>query len=393
LGDDYSMHDSLLNIAFGGFTGGGLHVVGGAVADVLKPGRWDAVRSLDAAAEQADIPAPRRDTGEPTPGSAAETVLRAGPEARADGLRVSVAHLAEGKTVEAAPLFDDHAARAIAGEAEARRVEARGYDPHATSMPNADPLESLFNELGWAERGGQLLRREEVDERGIPIQGGGEVIGRTKWAAKSEFWPDRPDKISEKQAIAALEKAQRGEPLGVREQRFVDYAREVLAGRRTGDIALAHKTEAERLEAKRERDAIRAESGLLDEEWASTHLAELDAHRAEYDAGMVAAMRAAAERHAGNESSITADYFAALAAEERLAAAPKREDVAAAQKMADEAIARAKRGRDGLEASGASAKQLKAFDDAMAEADAMVSDGKALGRAAEAAAECGVARA
>lgn len=37
---DYHATDSLLNIAFGTVLGGGLHVVGGAIGDHMKPGRW-----------------------------------------------------------------------------------------------------------------------------------------------------------------------------------------------------------------------------------------------------------------------------------------------------------------------------------------------------------------
>ena len=65
---------------------------------------------------------------------------------------------------------------------------------------------------------------------GTQLRGAGEVIGRTEWIAKSEFWPDRPDKsFSAKQAERALAKADRGEALGAREERFIRYAREYLA--------------------------------------------------------------------------------------------------------------------------------------------------------------------
>lgn len=37
---DYTMADSLANIAFGGLFGGGLHAAGGAVRDVVQPGWW-----------------------------------------------------------------------------------------------------------------------------------------------------------------------------------------------------------------------------------------------------------------------------------------------------------------------------------------------------------------
>jgi len=390
LDDDYTMKDSLLNLAFGTFLGGGLHVVGGRVADALAPGRWDAVRTLDEASAQADLPAPRTDTGTPAPGSAAETVSRAGPEVRAQALTVAVAHMAEGKVVEVAPLFNDPAAVALAREAEARRAEAEGYDPDATLKPLEEPLARLVPEVGWAVRGGQLLRREtEATIKGHP--GGGDVIGRTKWGAKSEFWPDRPgpNKLSEKQALRALEKAEAGEKLGVAEQKFIDYARAYLQKFRSADVADAMRAEIARAEAVAERRAIRAESGMLDEEWATARLDEANAQAADYEAEI----RAAAARQASGESSASADYAAALAAEERLAKAPKGDAEVAATALADAAIMRAKTARAGLEAAGASEKTLAEFDKAMAEADGMVAHGETLGRAVEAAAECGISRA
>lgn len=43
---DYTMTDSLANIAFGGLFGGGLHSLGGAVRDVAQPGWWRAGHPL-----------------------------------------------------------------------------------------------------------------------------------------------------------------------------------------------------------------------------------------------------------------------------------------------------------------------------------------------------------
>lgn len=52
---DYGAVDSLLNIAFGGVFGGGLHMGGGAVADAMRPGRWSS--PVAAAADAAPLPA------------------------------------------------------------------------------------------------------------------------------------------------------------------------------------------------------------------------------------------------------------------------------------------------------------------------------------------------
>lgn len=110
-------------------------------------------------------------------------------------------------------------------------------------------LSVVRNEVGWAERGGKLIRKEVGGSFGE-----GEVVGRTKWIAKSDMWPGRPDKgLSEKAALAAVDKAAAGEKLKPIEQRFVDYANEHITERERPFL------EAER-EAAAERAAIQTES-------------------------------------------------------------------------------------------------------------------------------------
>ena len=81
---DYTATDSLLNIAYGGLLGGGLHSVAGAIADVLhgpfksSPGRT---------------------------ASGADAIQAAPLSVREAALRSSIAALAEGRPVEVEPLF------------------------------------------------------------------------------------------------------------------------------------------------------------------------------------------------------------------------------------------------------------------------------------------------
>ena len=110
----------------------------------------------------------------------------------------------------------------------------------AAATPDPDVL-GLRQEIGWATRGGELVRGQadastmsEEEMLGIVAQPKGAVTGRTKWVGKptpggeeSLFWRNRPDKISEAQASAAFDKYERGEPLTKREARFIDYARDV----------------------------------------------------------------------------------------------------------------------------------------------------------------------
>lgn len=369
LDDDYTMSDSLLNIAFGGLLGGGLHVVGGGVADALSPGRWAAVRTLDDVAAQPNLPRPRTDAGTPAPGSAAEIAARATPEARHEAMGVSVAHLAEGKRPEVGPLFEFDRAAAME---DVRRMEAANL----AAQERTEALEVMKGDIGWAQEGGRMIRStdysaSDLDASGQPLRGAGEVIGRTSWVPKSEFWPGRPNQsLSQADAMRALEKAQRGERLGPREQQFVDYAVRVYRDQAEVARAAAREPDAERLAIQR--------VGSIEDVNADLNLLA--------DSG---AARAAAARQSAPESSITADFDAARAADERLAAAPKREDVTAATEMADAAVERYQRARADAEAAGVSPARLKAMDDAMTEVDAMVADAQKLGRAVEAAATCG----
>ncbi|MGH8713382.1 MAG: hypothetical protein ACREYB_05185 [Casimicrobiaceae bacterium] len=119
-------------------------------------------------------------------------------------------------------------------------------------------LESIRSEIGWAERGGRILRQPMEGEALHELGQTGEVIGRTGWIPRSDFWPARPDKsLSERGAHAALDKVTSGERLTPREQRFVDYSRHTLQER--GALE-----EAMRLESTQERVAIQAESGVTD---------------------------------------------------------------------------------------------------------------------------------
>lgn len=101
-------------------------------------------------------------------------------------------------------------------------VASTDLEPMPTREEDAkrrtERLLQVEGEIGWAERGGHLIRATDT---------GGEkpeVVGRTKWVAKSDFWPGRPKGIMEGEARSALRKLAAGEPLGKREQRFIEYA-------------------------------------------------------------------------------------------------------------------------------------------------------------------------
>lgn len=100
------------------------------------------------------------------------------------------------------------------------------------------PLD-LRQEIGWSQRGGEMVRAapepeslNEEQRTGLVAAPKGEVIGRTRWTGwptptgeESVFWKNRPDaNLSEKAAQAAMDKFERGEPLKPIEQRFIDHA-------------------------------------------------------------------------------------------------------------------------------------------------------------------------
>lgn len=130
-------------------------------------------------------------------------------------------------------------------------------------------LQAVEREIGWAEVGGRMIR--EADTGGEKP----EVVGRTSWVPKSNFWPERPTpkSITQGAARAALRKVAAGQRLSTSEQRFIDYAEKWLDEQ---DAA----TKAAEEEARR----ARAEEPILPEELDTAGLKPTDAA----DAALVA---------------------------------------------------------------------------------------------------------
>lgn len=116
----------------------------------------------------------------------------------------------------------------------AREPSARSWsDQRGTPDADHNPLH-LRGEIGWDQVGGRIIRqRQDGDDDITNFQqrATGDVVGRTAWVGKgrpdggeSDFWRNRPDKLTEKQAHEALDRFERGESLTVRQQRFIDYA-------------------------------------------------------------------------------------------------------------------------------------------------------------------------
>jgi GGDEF domain-containing protein len=101
---------------------------------------------------------------------------------------------------------------------EWKQIRSAGRTPQELAVAG------LRDEIGWAERGGHMIRAVDTGKEKA------EVVGRTQWLGKSDFWPGRPEpRITETAARKAFAKLEAGEALSVPEQRFVDYATEWLS--------------------------------------------------------------------------------------------------------------------------------------------------------------------
>ena len=393
LDDDYTMKDSLLNIAFGGFLGGGLHVVGGRIGDALAPGKWDRVATIEDAHAQPDLPAPRRDTGSPEPGSAADAALRSGPESRADAMRVAVGNAAEGRIPNVEPIFGYHGtnrqferfgetndfgyhfsaspetAGAFAG-ADGRTISA------ALDVRNALDLPDL---AGWFPT---KVADAMVEKGAAPADFNARVWGEMERAREAE-WAKAPPEV---QALRTGGKKSDDEAALLKQ--WSDRALD--ASNKAGYAEIRAQLERGGYDAVRYKNEFEGPKGVESViVWDQAKVRQL----ASGEPMSPDAMRAAAAKQSAPESSITADFAASRAADERLAAAPKTADEAVATKLADAEVAKVRAALADMKAAGAPESVIKRYEESLKEADAAVADAEALGKAVEAAAVCGTARA
>lgn len=201
----------------------------------------------------------------------------------------------DGRPVSAAP---QGAVPAAAPEGALAPADA---EVGPTTYTAADFLPGMGTEIGWTQRGGELVRERQEGDDSLENFGGratGAVTGRTPWVAKpapdggeSRLWRDRPDKsLNESQAQAALDKASSGDRLTPIEKRFVEHASALAqsyADTATRESQAYHAELAEYDAAARsaQRQAMRDEIGDVDDATADEALALDDlVHRA-YAAG------------------------------------------------------------------------------------------------------------
>lgn len=132
-------------------------------------------------------------------------------------------------------------------------------DPRLAQDDFRAALEQATADIGWTQRGGQLIRSGVAEAGDGDGDGGraGAVVGRTQWLGP-DLWRERPDGISEDDAKAAIRNALAGKPMTARQKRFVQYVLDRAAERVQADRDNAAENIAE---DAAERAAIMAETG------------------------------------------------------------------------------------------------------------------------------------
>ena len=367
---DYDLYDSLINVAFGGVLGGGLHIVGGKVVDIHR-----GVQSRNRVMRE------RVELG--------QMVDRASAEAKEAALRVAVAEMMQNGRVRSADVI-------------------LSRDPAFRTLAAADALNSGAPRLRVDEK----LQVFEVDgATGVNIQNMRDfippqtmkradyVMAREAQAASLKF--ERAELDDLRADVERLERevaTSKGKTGNADRRRRLSEARKALAEaeRRAGDVdsataKAARDAEAEHREAvERSIDAGEAvpERVLEDYPDLAERAAENDLIAAN-DAGIDSApvfdrMRTVAE---DPQAGSLPDYIGAANAAERLKVENARTDLKAANDiMAEEA----QKLSDLQKALGVEDRMKTSKE--ILEADAAIKDAEDQARALEAAALCQMRR-
>lgn len=82
---------------------------------------------------------------------------------------------------------------------------SKRFYPRANPLEVADKLHRLADAIasvGWEEKGGYLIRGDD-----------GQVVARTKWIPRAQWWAERPHRFSEQQTAGILLKHVTGKEL------------------------------------------------------------------------------------------------------------------------------------------------------------------------------------
>jgi hypothetical protein len=353
---DYTMTDSLLNVAFGTVLGGGLHVMGGAVGDrfAARFGRPDAPSMQDRVSS----------ASEPT---------------REGALRAAVAQATQGEPINVAPILE-----ADRGFRNPARSEAASIGPMldrlregGTALTEPESLAAYLKRIGGIKlddaSAGELkaLGITTKTQPGLLSKKGASLDDLGRILAEEGFLPMNREtgRADIQDVLDALDGEMRGEKVfreadapAVADFRLQEQLHEEIA-RRGIDINKADDTIYDALYGAREADVPTR---------------TLDDMKAEDHAELTAAAQRLQDFDPETEHGALADYAAAQWAEERLADAP---ETFATVEDADAALAEAMELFDALNDALERKVDLTA-------ADAEIADAKAISRGADAAANC-----
>lgn len=380
LQDEYTMADSLVNLAVGSVMGGGLHIGGGAVRDFAQPGWWKP---------------------ETAPGSAARAVSDLDYEGRLRTTQSTVAQVAQGRIVDV--------------EAQVRLESARvgkAYDDVLAGPlgdPNSPVVHMTPEGIGEVllERGPNFPAKGEVE-----VRAGGYGLVKIIWK-HGEKSPELPEfQVTREDVMRTPAVLRQFAPIEDRTQpdgkRLLEWQVERADGKRVvysvrgfsdGDKAqhvvsiFVNREDLPEFRAKPTSQPVggKPESpagGSMPPGRDTGGQALLSPTDGQGDASVARTMQDvqdAARRSASPESVAVADFPAARAADERLKAAPKDEGVQAAEAELQEVLGKIDalaKGADEKQA-GRLAEEMKPFDEAIKDADK-------LGDAARVAAQCGL---
>lgn len=164
----------------------------------------------------------------------------------------------------------------------------------AGDAPLRDELRNMAaNEVGWAQEGGKMIRRELNGGRGNEFD-----ISRTSWIPNAEWWPGRPGGYNAEAVQGIIDKALAGEKLGPKQAELVEYMTEVADQRVATEPFLPHPAELD-AHALEHTPANAFEAGMvarlsaIDEDAVET----LARHFENDDAGFMAKVKELLDAH------------------------------------------------------------------------------------------------
>lgn len=262
---DYTAMDSLLNVAFGGILGGGLHTGLGAIKD-LRAARTGQLSEAQTA-HVLDMVERERAKREPAPqNEVAAKFDSLSPDEKANVLRAAVGALEDGKRTY---VGDFLAAPLVVREAKAPSSAAL-FDPGPidgslyrdySGVRSADRrwIEGVIAELDQTERG--HVTRREVDGQGNHYEYTGVKATTPEWF--QTYNKDTASILTREKARAVADKMIAGKPLGKEEIKIAETIHNVARDNRERNVAQMTEFRQDR-QARQdaEIDAIAAREAL-----------------------------------------------------------------------------------------------------------------------------------